>query len=151
MATLCSHRSEFRARVVALHVVVVFRQHAAVNRIGDAAQAIILELVSPRSTESLKNEIPQHSQAQERSLAQTLSERVFPLHPDASLLAQPGGDLVLHPARKIPAWCNLHIGQAAQGAYLLFIESYNQNAKPFVWTKAKVHQRRVKGRRISEL
>jgi hypothetical protein len=32
-----------------------------------------------------------------------------------------------------------------------FIESYNQNAKPFVWTKAKVHQRRFKGRRISEL
>jgi transposase len=32
-----------------------------------------------------------------------------------------------------------------------FIESYNQNAKPFVWTKAQVHQRRVKGRRISEL
>jgi transposase len=32
-----------------------------------------------------------------------------------------------------------------------FIESYNHNARPFVWTKAKVHQRRVKGRRISEL
>jgi transposase len=32
-----------------------------------------------------------------------------------------------------------------------FIEAYNQNAKPFVWTKAKVHQRRVKDRRISEL
>jgi transposase len=32
-----------------------------------------------------------------------------------------------------------------------FIESYNQNAKPFVWTKAEVHQRRVKGRRISQL
>jgi DDE superfamily endonuclease len=32
-----------------------------------------------------------------------------------------------------------------------FIESYNQNAKPFLWTKAQVHQRRVKGRRISEL
>jgi transposase len=32
-----------------------------------------------------------------------------------------------------------------------FIESYNANARPFVWTKAKVHQRRVKGRRISEL
>jgi hypothetical protein len=31
------------------------------------------------------------------------------------------------------------------------IEAYNENAKPFVWTKAKVHQRRVKGRRISEL
>ena len=32
-----------------------------------------------------------------------------------------------------------------------FIEAYNENAKPFVWTKAKVHQRRVKDRRISEL
>jgi transposase len=32
-----------------------------------------------------------------------------------------------------------------------FIETYNHNARPFVWTKAKVHQRRVKGRRISEL
>ena len=32
-----------------------------------------------------------------------------------------------------------------------FIEAYNQNAKPFAWTKAKVHQRRVKDRRISEL
>jgi hypothetical protein len=26
-----------------------------------------------------------------------------------------------------------------------------KNAKPFVWTKAKVYQRRVKGRRISQL
>jgi transposase len=32
-----------------------------------------------------------------------------------------------------------------------FIETYNQNANPFVWTKAEVHQRRVKGRRISQL
>jgi transposase len=32
-----------------------------------------------------------------------------------------------------------------------FIENYNTNAQPFVWTKSKVHQRRVKGRRISEL
>ncbi len=32
-----------------------------------------------------------------------------------------------------------------------FIEAYNQDAKPFAWTKAKVHQRRVKGRRIREL
>jgi transposase len=32
-----------------------------------------------------------------------------------------------------------------------FIETYNENAKPFVWTKTKVHQRRVKGRRISQL
>jgi len=32
-----------------------------------------------------------------------------------------------------------------------FIESYNNTAEPFVWTKSKVYQRRVKGRRISEL
>jgi hypothetical protein len=32
-----------------------------------------------------------------------------------------------------------------------FIESYNSTAEPFVWTKSKVYQRRVKGRRISEL
>jgi transposase len=32
-----------------------------------------------------------------------------------------------------------------------FIEAYNETAKPFVWTKAEVHQRRVKGRRISQL
>jgi transposase len=32
-----------------------------------------------------------------------------------------------------------------------FIESYNQNAKPFVWTKRDVRQRPFKGRRISEL
>ncbi len=32
-----------------------------------------------------------------------------------------------------------------------FIAAYNENAKPFVWTKTEVHQRRVKGRRISQL
>jgi transposase len=32
-----------------------------------------------------------------------------------------------------------------------FIEAYNRSATPFVWTKAKVHQRRFKGRRISQL
>jgi transposase len=32
-----------------------------------------------------------------------------------------------------------------------FIDAYNRTAKPFVWTKAEVYQRRVKGRRISEL
>ena len=32
-----------------------------------------------------------------------------------------------------------------------FIEAYNQRSKPFTWAKAKVHQRRMKGRRISDL
>jgi tyrosine-protein phosphatase YwqE len=32
-----------------------------------------------------------------------------------------------------------------------FVKAYNKDAEPFVWTKSKVHQRRVKGRRLSEL
>ncbi len=32
-----------------------------------------------------------------------------------------------------------------------FIKAYNKHAEPFVWTKSKVHQRRVKGRRLSDL
>ena len=32
-----------------------------------------------------------------------------------------------------------------------FIEQYNGDAEPFMWTKSKVHQRRVKGRRLSDL
>jgi hypothetical protein len=32
-----------------------------------------------------------------------------------------------------------------------FIAAYNINPKPFAWTKTKVHQRRMKGRRVSEL
>lgn len=32
-----------------------------------------------------------------------------------------------------------------------FISRYNEHAIPFVWTKAKVHQRRLKDRRISQL
>jgi transposase len=31
-----------------------------------------------------------------------------------------------------------------------FIEAYNENVKPFVWTKTEVNQRRVKGRRVSQ-
>jgi hypothetical protein len=31
-----------------------------------------------------------------------------------------------------------------------FIEAYNENAMPFVWTKTEVHQHRFKGRRISQ-
>ena len=32
-----------------------------------------------------------------------------------------------------------------------FIAAYNLNSKPFAWTKAKVHQRRMTGRRVSDL
>ena len=32
-----------------------------------------------------------------------------------------------------------------------FIAAYNANPKPFAWTKTNVHQKRMKGRRVSEL
>ena len=32
-----------------------------------------------------------------------------------------------------------------------FIHAYNDKAEPFVWTKKKIHQRRFKGRRITQL
>jgi transposase len=32
-----------------------------------------------------------------------------------------------------------------------FIAAYNATAKPFAWTKAKVHQKRIKDRRVSQL
>jgi transposase len=32
-----------------------------------------------------------------------------------------------------------------------FIAAYNANPKPFVWTRIKVHQRRFKGKRVSQL
>ena len=53
---------------------------------------------------------PQYPQAQERPLAQASSERAFPLHADAGLLAQPGRNLVLDPGRQVPARRILHIG-----------------------------------------
>ncbi len=32
-----------------------------------------------------------------------------------------------------------------------FITAYNRTAQPFTWTKKKVHQRRFKNRRISQV
>jgi len=63
---------------------------------------------------------------------------------------------------QVEIWFSILEGQSLHGASFTsvhelrkhidaFIQVYNHNAKPFVWTKAKVHQRRVKNRRISEL
>jgi hypothetical protein len=50
----------------------------------------------------------------------------------------------------LPAWQCSHCSEREEHIDA-FIEAYNQNATPFAWTKAEVHQRRVKDRRISEL
>ena len=63
---------------------------------------------------------------------------------------------------QVEVWFSILEKQSLQGASFTsvrqlkehidaFIEAYNQNAKPFAWTKAKVRQRRFKDRRISDL
>ena len=62
---------------------------------------------------------------------------------------------------QVEGWFSILQGQSLTGASFTsveqlkkhidaFIESYNEDAEPFVWTKSKVHQRRVKGRRLSD-
>ena len=62
---------------------------------------------------------------------------------------------------QVEIWFSILEGKSLRGASFTsvkqlrghidaFIESYNQAAKPFVWTKANVRQRPFKGRRISE-
>jgi hypothetical protein len=57
---------------------------------------------------------------------------------------------------QVEIWLSILEGKSLHGASFTsvkllieyidaFIESYNQHTKPFVWTKAEVHQRRVKG------
>ena len=63
---------------------------------------------------------------------------------------------------QVEIWFSILEGKSLRGASFnsvaqlrqhidAFIEAYNETAKPFLWTKAKVHQRRVKNRRISDL
>jgi transposase len=63
---------------------------------------------------------------------------------------------------QVEIWFSILEKQSLQGASFTsvrqlkehidaFIEAYNQNAKPFAWTKPNVRQRRFKDRRISEL
>ena len=63
---------------------------------------------------------------------------------------------------QVEAWFSILQGQSLTGASFTsveqlrahidaFIDTYNEDAEPFAWTKSAVHQRRVKGRRISEI
>jgi len=63
---------------------------------------------------------------------------------------------------QVEVWFSILSGQSLRGASFTsiaqlrqhidaFIEDYNKTATPFVWTKTKVHQRRFKDRRISQL
>ena len=63
---------------------------------------------------------------------------------------------------QVEGWFSILQGQSLTGASFTsveqlkkhinaFIDNYNEDAEPFVWAKSKVHQRRVKGRRLSDL
>jgi transposase len=63
---------------------------------------------------------------------------------------------------QVECWFSILQGQSLAGASFTsveqlkqhisdFIETYNETAEPFVWTKSKVYQRRVKGRRLGDL
>ena len=80
---------------------------------------------------------------------------------------RPGKKPIFTPTRaswlnQVEIWFSILQGKSLTGASFTavkqlrnhidaFIHAYNENATPFVWTKTKVHQRRVKGRRISQL
>ena len=63
---------------------------------------------------------------------------------------------------QVETWFSILQGQSLNGASFTaveqlhehvdaFIAAYNETAKPFAWTKKKVHQRRFKNRRITQL
>ena len=63
---------------------------------------------------------------------------------------------------QVEGWFSILQGQSLTGASFTsveqlkahmdaFIETYNEDAEPFIWTKSKVYQRRVKGRRLRDL
>ena len=63
---------------------------------------------------------------------------------------------------QVEGWFSILQGQSLSGASFTsvnqlkehidaFIETYNEDAEPFVWTKSKVYQRRVKGCRLRDL
>src|ERR1700752_952251 len=82
------------------------------------------------------------------------NDRWLKLHPNVTFHFTPTRASWLN---QVEIWFSILEGKSLHGASFnsieqlrahidAFIESYNQNAKPFVWTKAKVHQKRLKAR-----
>jgi hypothetical protein len=87
------------------------------------------------------------------------NDRWLKRHPNAHFHVTPTRASWLN---QVEIWFSILEGKSLHGASFAsvkqlkghidaFIEAYNYTAKLFVWTKAKVHHRRVKGRRIREL
>jgi hypothetical protein len=84
-------------------------------------------------------------------LAEEAPNRPLPFHPDAIIMAQSNRDLVFHSSRPIADRRIVHIARAVAEHINAFIQAYNETAMPFASTKKKVHQRRFKNRRITQL
>ena len=87
------------------------------------------------------------------------NERWLKKHPNVHFHFTPTRSSWLN---QVETWFSILQGQSLNGASFIavqqlqehidaFIAAYNENAKPFAWTKKKVYQRRFKGRRITEL
>jgi hypothetical protein len=65
--------------------------------------------------------------------------------------AQPGRNLVLQLAGQSHSGASFTSVAQLRQHIDAFIETYNVDTSPFVWTKSHVHQKRFKGRRVSQL
>ena len=87
------------------------------------------------------------------------NERWLKRHPKVHFHFTPTGSSWLN---QVEIWFSVLQGQSLTGASFTtvedlqehidaFIATYNETATPFAWTKKKVHQRRFKNRRITDL
>ena len=87
------------------------------------------------------------------------NERWLKKHPNVHFHFTPTRSSWLN---QVETWFSVLQGQSLNGASFTaveqlqahidaFIAAYNQTAEPFAWTKKKVHQRRFKDRRITQL
>ena len=67
------------------------------------------------------------------------------------VLAQSGRGMVFDLAGAIAQRSSFTSLKQLQDHIDAYVNAYNDTAKPFVWTKKKVRQRRFKGRRITQL
>ena len=92
----------------------------------------------------------QHPQ-EERKLGGAPPARNYPLHAHASIPAESGRGLVLDPEGQSLTGASFTSVEQLKEQIDAFIDNYNEQAESFVWTKSKVHQRRVKGPRLGDL
>ena len=72
------------------------------------------------------------------------SERAPSLHAHPCIMAEPDRDLVLDPVGQITERRLVRQRPSTRQSHPQLHHSHNADAKPFVWTKSVVHQKRLK-------